>query len=323
MRAVLAAVLVLAAGCVESPPPETEDAAPTAAPDQGLMEHLQEVASFPELRFDTDHGTIRMILYEAWTPETATHIGDLAAAGFYDGTIIHRVVDDFVIQGGDPTGTGEGGSGPGGASTNMVPLEIHDGLQFGVGSVGLARWTDDTGDSQWFITETPAPHLDDPQGPAGEVFGAYSLFAQVFEGIEVVRTIAGVETLPNDRPVADVGLQMAQRLDPPTDVDLIGLVPAVHIHAGCEINIPRHIVAGHPVTVTVHGCVSDRVQFQNVHGGAHGVLLAQLATGGREGQITIPNDGVFDVGLGFGPGSDVFTQVTVLPWHDAYAPYAG
>ncbi len=349
MRALAIVLLILFAGCL-GPSDAADGPAPVPAlPDEGLLAHLQTLAMSPEMRFHTDHGEIRMLLYTEWLPTTTGHIGGLVDADFYDGTIIHRVVDDFVIQGGDKTGTGEGGSGPLGTS-NSIPLEIKDGLQFGSGAVGLARWTEDTGDSQWFITEKPALHLDDPQGTTGQVFGAYSLFAQVFEGMEVVRHIAAVETIPQaDRPIEDVLLQHAELLPSPTDADLINLVPDVIAPfdlwgaRNAELEVPRFAVAGHPMLIRVHApppqaaaggnLPCDPAVAEGNHGGIEGsgpegfaeIVFAATADPCTFEAHVIPSaagNWTF-VGTDSLLAAATAHTVQVLAWHDAYRPFAG
>ena len=321
---------MLTSGCIDG-------AFDAAEPDAEALALLTELAKFPEWRMETDHGTIRMILYTGWTPGTTGHIIQLADRSFYDGTTMHRVVDDFVIQGGDPTGTGEGGSGPLGLS-DSIPLEIHDGLDFGSGAVGLARWTDDTGDSQYFITEKPAIHLSQPTGPTGMVFGAYSLFAQVFQGQDVVRAIAQVETDANDKPTTDVVVHNTTILDPPADADLINLIPDVHAGVSTQgyvgdLEVPRIVVADHPATFRFSTDTTDstdsadqapcRVESFGLTGpeGTTSYRTWNGATGDPctfEDTIrfTAPGDYVIDLGV-----DEVAFQV--IPWHAEYASFTG
>jgi len=106
-------------------------------------------------------------------PRTVARISELADSGFFDGIFFHRVVADFVVQAGDPTGTGEGGSG------RTIPAEFSH-LHYIRGSVGMARDEDiHSNDSQFFICIADQPHLD----------GKYTLFGQVLEGLEVLDKI--------------------------------------------------------------------------------------------------------------------------------------
>jgi cyclophilin family peptidyl-prolyl cis-trans isomerase/HEAT repeat protein len=123
-------------------------------------------------RVETDRGgfTIRLAMAEA--PMTGINFVELAGQAFFGGVRIHRVVPGFVVQDGDPTGTGNGGPG----------FEIRDEINtipFGTGTVGVALSGPDTGGSQWFVTQAPEPHLD----------GLYTVFGQVVEGMDVVHRI--------------------------------------------------------------------------------------------------------------------------------------
>lgn len=311
------------------------------APPRWLPEHelalatLYELADFPVLQFDTDHGTIRMVLYSDWLPQTTSRIQSLAQQGFYDGIVIHRVIDDFVIQGGDGTGTGVGGSGPAGLSTDPVPLEVKEGLQFVSGSVGLARWSEDTGDSQWFIAEKPALHLSNPQGQPNELLGPYALFGQVFEGMEVVRSIAAVETLPGDRPVTDVVLQQAS-VGAADGVDYVNLIRdpvedfETSFHVGI-LEVPRIILAGHPARflfTTDAPCENGPgpLYVSNGTDASHdGWGVAQHDACTYEATITFRQPGTYSISA-----TDVIrartvhsVAVDVLPWNAEFAPFTG
>jgi HEAT repeat protein/cyclophilin family peptidyl-prolyl cis-trans isomerase len=121
---------------------------------------------------DTDRGTIQVELAVVDAPLSVETFITLARKGFYDGLTFHRVVPDFVIQGGDPRGDGEGGPG----FTIRDELGQHPYLR---GSVGLALDWEDTGGSQFFITHSPQPHLD----------GRYTVIGRVISGMEVVDRI--------------------------------------------------------------------------------------------------------------------------------------
>lgn len=138
---------------------------------------------------ETSEGTIKFELYEQRAPITTANFINLAESGFYDGLIFHRVMDDFVIQTGDPTGTGTGGSG------DTIVLEIHAELTHTDGAVGMARSSDpNSATSQFYICDEPQHGLD----------GSYAVFGQVIEGMDVVRAIAAVPTDANAKPLEDV-----------------------------------------------------------------------------------------------------------------------
>lgn len=122
---------------------------------------------------ETEKGAITLRLYPEVAPRTVARISELADSGFFDGIVFHRVVADFVVQAGDPTGTGEGGSG------KTIAAEFSH-LHYLRGSLGMARDDDiHSNDSQFFICITEQPHLD----------GKYTLFGQVSAGEDVLDRI--------------------------------------------------------------------------------------------------------------------------------------
>jgi len=145
--------------------------------------------------FETNHGTFEVELFEDRAPRTTGNFIGLAEKGFYDGVIFHRVIEGFMIQGGDPTGTGRGGPG------HTIDDEFGPGLAHdSEGVLSMANAGPDTGGSQFFITLAGTPWLD----------GKHAVFGRVVDGIEIVRTIGGVETGPGDRPVQAVVMESVQ-----------------------------------------------------------------------------------------------------------------
>lgn len=123
---------------------------------------------------ETSKGTIKFELYEERAPNTTKNFIELAEKGFYDGLVFHRVEPGFVIQTGDPTGTGRGGS------DKRIKLEIHPELKHELGAVGMARTQDpDSATSQFYIVTGEASFLD----------GQYAVFGQVTEGLDVAQKI--------------------------------------------------------------------------------------------------------------------------------------
>jgi cyclophilin family peptidyl-prolyl cis-trans isomerase/HEAT repeat protein len=120
----------------------------------------------------TSKGDIEWTFFTAEAPQTVKNFVRLARRGYFNGTAIHRVVPNFVIQDGDPTGTGSGGPG------YTIRCE-YNRLHYVAGMVGMALSGKDTGGSQWFITHSPQPHLD----------GRYTIFARVTAGMDVVHRI--------------------------------------------------------------------------------------------------------------------------------------
>jgi cyclophilin family peptidyl-prolyl cis-trans isomerase len=140
-----------------------------------------------------DFGEMVFELFDARVPRATNRIVQLADAGFYDGVIFHRVIDDFVIQGGDPTGTGAGGSELGSFSD-----QFHVDLQHNrTGLLSMAKSSDDTNDSQFFITEGSQRHLD---------FN-HSIFGLLVTGEDVRERISQVSTGSSDRPEVDVVME--------------------------------------------------------------------------------------------------------------------
>jgi len=138
---------------------------------------------------ETSMGTIKFELYEDKAPITTANFIKLAESSFYNGLIFHRVIDNFVIQTGDPLGNGTGGS------AENINLEIKKSLTHNDGAVGMARGKDpNSASSQFYICDGPQHGLD----------GNYAVFGQVIEGMDVVRAIATVATGANDKPLQDV-----------------------------------------------------------------------------------------------------------------------
>uniref|UniRef100_K9K4D6 Peptidyl-prolyl cis-trans isomerase n=1 Tax=Equus caballus TaxID=9796 RepID=K9K4D6_HORSE len=117
---------------------------------------------------------------------------ELARRGYYNGTKFHRIIKDFMIQGGDPTGTGRGGASIYG---KQFEDELHPDLKFtGAGILAMANAGPDTNGSQFFVTLAPTQWLD----------GKHTIFGRVCQGIGMVNRVGMVETNSQDRPVDDV-----------------------------------------------------------------------------------------------------------------------
>jgi HEAT repeat protein/cyclophilin family peptidyl-prolyl cis-trans isomerase len=172
------AVRVRAAALLKQIDPSSDAALKIRPAPTGRPESAYEAARLlappvsTQVFIDTDRGTIQLELAVIDAPLTVETFVTLARKGFYDGLTFHRVVPDFVIQGGDPRGDGEGGPG----------FSIRDELSqlpYVRGIVGIALDWEDTGGSQFFITHSPQPHLD----------ARYTVIGRVLSGIEVVDQI--------------------------------------------------------------------------------------------------------------------------------------
>src|SRR5436853_7591681 len=158
--------------------------------------------------FNTSEGTIVCRLFEQEAPITVKNFTDLAegkrdwkdnvsgkggSGPLYSGTIFHRVIPKFMVQGGDPSGTGMGG--PGYKFQDETKGSPHNFDQ--PGKLAMANSGPNTNGSQFFITVAPTPHLT----------GNHTIFGEVVEGQEIAVKIAGVQRNPQDRPLKDVVLQ--------------------------------------------------------------------------------------------------------------------
>jgi cyclophilin family peptidyl-prolyl cis-trans isomerase len=142
----------------------------------------------------TNHGTIEVELFPGEAPKTVENFTKLAGEGFYDGIIFHRVIPDFMIQGGDPTGTGSGGPGYQFEDEfNDHPVER--------GALAMANAGPNTNGSQFFIVTAEAcPWLD----------GKHTVFGRVTEGMDAVDTIEQVDTDAQDKPHEPVVIERVE-----------------------------------------------------------------------------------------------------------------
>jgi peptidylprolyl isomerase len=148
------------------------------------------------LIIETTKGPVTVEMRPDLAPNHVARIKELARQGFYDGVVFHRVIDGFMAQTGDPTGTGSGGS-----DKPDLPAEFSD-EPFARGTLGMARTSDpNSANSQFFIMFAPAPHLN----------GQYTVWGQVVDGMQYVDQIAKGEPPRNPdkiikmRPAADAG----------------------------------------------------------------------------------------------------------------------
>jgi len=144
----------------------------------------------------TNMGTIEIELFAKETPKTVENFVGLANKGYYNGVIFHRVIENFMIQGGDPTGTGRGGDSFWGGkfADEIVPALKHDVP----GVLSMANAGPNTNGSQFFITLVATPWLD----------GKHTVFGKVITGMDVVSAIGKVATSkPGDKPLKDVVME--------------------------------------------------------------------------------------------------------------------
>lgn len=201
-RAALALAALLLAGCStrdDGPHGVACDAQPPA-PDPAWRPEA------PRIEVETDAGTFLAELYEERAPRTVANVLDLAAAGVYDGTLVHRVVKGFVVQGGDPNSKdadprNDGHGGPGySLQDEFNPTLRHDAP----GILGMASAGPNTAGSQFFVTLAAAPQLDD----------RHSAFGRVAAGMEVVRAIGSVPVDADDRPTRPIHIVRVREVEP-------------------------------------------------------------------------------------------------------------
>ncbi len=145
---------------------------PTPAAPAEFAADFQDPPAWRGAVLHTARGAIEWSFYGAEAPQTVKNFCRLAERGYFNGLAVHRVVPNFVIQDGDPTGTGSGGPG------YSIRCEYNQ-LRYEPGMVGMALAGKDTGGSQWFINHSPQPHLN----------GRYTIFARVVRGMEVVQNV--------------------------------------------------------------------------------------------------------------------------------------
>jgi peptidyl-prolyl cis-trans isomerase B (cyclophilin B) len=173
-----------------------------AEEEQGQGRQGKKWDKAPEMQIDpaksyfatirTNMGDIKLELFDDVAPKTVNNFVFLAKQDFYDGTIFHRVINNFMIQGGDPTGTGRGD--PGYKFEDEFAGNPHKHEPF---TMSMANAGPNTNGSQFFITEGATPHLD----------GRHTVFGRVIEGKEVVQKITDVATGAQDRPRENVTIE--------------------------------------------------------------------------------------------------------------------
>ena len=184
MHASLALIAALLAAATSAPPPAAP-AKPNAKPN-------------PRVTLDTTKGVIVIELFAEQAPKTVANFLHYVRAHHYDGTIFHRVIPNFMIQGGDPEGTGTGGPG------YRFEDELPPPGRYQIGSLAMANAGPNTNGSQFFIVTTAkAPWLD----------GKHTVFGQVTDGLDVVDKLESVATDGSDRPIEPIGIASIELSD--------------------------------------------------------------------------------------------------------------
>ncbi len=184
----LAGLILVFAGCAHS----GKFSAQTQTPALKSKTGEEQKEGVVKVKIETTLGEIDAELYAGEAPRTVYNFVKLAKKGFYDGIIFHRVIPGFMIQTGDPTGTGMGGPG------YQFPDEFSSKLRHDkAGIFSMANSGPNTNGSQFFITEAPTPWLD----------GKHSVFGQVTQGLEVVHAIASARRDARDKPLEQIEMK--------------------------------------------------------------------------------------------------------------------
>ena len=195
---------MLLTSCGQTPEEEIskvyQDGPPEIIIDNQIAMETFDQTALPEkgeqiVVMETTFGTIKIKLFPIKAPKTVENFVGLVDKGYYDGIIFHRVIPDFMIQGGDPTGTGTGGESLWGGKFED---EFHPDLKNIRGALSMANAGPNTNGSQFFIVHAEAtPWLD----------GHHSVFGQVFEGMDMVDKIVNVDRDSRDKPLEDVVME--------------------------------------------------------------------------------------------------------------------
>ena len=155
-------------------------------------------APVPEVQINTTMGSFNVELYPKQAPKTCQNFLELAKRGYYDNVIFHRIIPDFMVQGGDPTGTGRSGESIyGGKFQDEITRELK---HTGAGILSMANAGPNTNGSQFFITLAPCPHLD----------GKHTVFGRISSGMTTVQRLGLARTDANDRPIDPVRIVSAR-----------------------------------------------------------------------------------------------------------------
>ncbi len=170
----------------------------TAGKEDSISKKENSTTDGNVVKMETTMGTFKIKLYTDKAPITAGNFKKLVNEGFYNGIIFHRVIDNFMIQGGDPTGTGTGGA------KETIKDEFGEGLKHSKkGMLSMANRGPNTGTSQFFITLAATPWLD----------GKHAIFGEITEGMDVIEKIGKTKTGANDKPAIDIKITKATVVD--------------------------------------------------------------------------------------------------------------
>lgn len=186
-------ILISLTGCVKSVNNNDDQSTPQPTTLNQTSDPMVNSTPIPNttVTLKTNKGDIKIELFNSTMPITANNFLKLAKEDFYDGVIFHRVIPDFMIQGGDPEGTGMGGPG------YNIPDEFTEKNSNDRGTIAMANAGPNTGGSQFFINVVKNDYLD----------SKHPVFGKVIEGMDVVDSIVKVETGSGDKPLDDVVIE--------------------------------------------------------------------------------------------------------------------
>ncbi|MFQ3336970.1 MAG: cyclophilin family peptidyl-prolyl cis-trans isomerase [Urechidicola sp.] len=161
-------------------------------------------ATISEVRFYTNKGDFVVELEDKLAPITSSNFLKLVNEKFYDGIIFHRVLQNFIIQGGDPTGTGSGGPG------YSIQDEFHEDLSNIEKTISMANSGPNTGGSQFFFNMKDNTFLDYNESPSTS---KHAVFGKVISGYSIVQTISNVSVNSQDRPLTDVVIDSIRKIN--------------------------------------------------------------------------------------------------------------
>ena len=188
----LVSLCLLSAGCTSGVQTKPELAEPQTKTQVETKPETEKETQIVKIKIETSKGDIYADLFKQEVPKTVTNFVTLSKKGFYDGLIFHRVIPNFMIQTGDPTGTGQGG--PGYTFQDEFSPSLHHDKP---GILSMANAGPNTNGSQFFITQVPTPWLD----------RKHSVFGQVTQGVEIVTEIANVSRDSSDKPTEPVQMK--------------------------------------------------------------------------------------------------------------------
>jgi cyclophilin family peptidyl-prolyl cis-trans isomerase len=198
MKKSLFVLFLFILGCAQSQTQTTQDVSAAQTPQAKAVNATETGGQTVKVKIETTMGDIVGELYAQEVPKTVENFVTLAKKGFYDGIIFHRVIPNFMVQTGDPTGTGMGGPGYKFAD-EFSPKLKHDKP----GILSMANSGPNTNGSQFFITQVATPWLDN----------RHSVFGHVVEGMDVVNKIAGAARNAQDKPVQPIAMKKVTILE--------------------------------------------------------------------------------------------------------------